>query len=86
MIFCTDEVVPSLYVTCTLANWVSFGHGEIKHFVSDLIHLVARLELEGLVERVAVQRLADFFDDRAVGHQTGEIEQHFPVVIAKHQP
>jgi hypothetical protein len=24
-IFCTGEIVPSLYVTCTLANWESPG-------------------------------------------------------------
>jgi hypothetical protein len=34
--------------------------------------LVARFEFEGLVERLAVQRVADLFDDRVIGLKRGE--------------
>src|SRR5204862_142640 len=54
--------------------------------IADFVHLLTRLELPREIEGLAVQRIPDFFDERPVAHQGGEIEQHFSVVISERQP
>lgn len=74
MIFCTGEVVPSVVRHLDVRELGIVRNGEVGSFVPNLIHLVARLELEGLVELLAVQRIADLFGDRAIREEPGELE------------
>src|ERR1700674_3201283 len=59
------------------------GHIDEWQFVSRDIHLVTWLELVDLVDLIAVERIANLFDDRPIRQQMAEIKQHFPLVIAK---